>query len=106
MKISTTLALIVTGLTIGQSAQSADSHAAVGYTDTPMLPGNKWHVHDPNRPQPRVVTPGTFSTQKEAGKPPSDAIVLIGPKDLSKWKDAKGEAPKWKLVDDYAVVNG
>jgi hypothetical protein len=29
-----------------------------GYTDTPMLPSGKWHVHDPNRPVPTVVTPG------------------------------------------------
>ena len=29
--------------------------ASVGYTDTPMLPGGKWHVHDPDRPQPKVV---------------------------------------------------
>src|SRR6187200_2261354 len=42
-----------------------------GYTDTPMLPGGKWHVHDPNRPLPPVVTPGkTFSHMADA---PSDA---------------------------------
>jgi hypothetical protein len=29
-----------------------------GFTNTPMLPGGKWHQHDPNRPQPPVVTPG------------------------------------------------
>ena len=29
----------------------------LGYTDTPMLPSGKWHVHDPNRPKPPVVTP-------------------------------------------------
>src|SRR3954453_2839920 len=120
MKQITTLPLILAVVALVPSCQTREqtkptqaaaapttSHAAnVGYTDTPMLPGNKWHVHDPNRPQPRVVVPGTFSTQKQPGKPPSDAIVLIGPKDLSKWKDAKGEAPKWKLIDDYAVVNG
>ena len=32
--------------------------AAEGYTDTPMQPNGKWHVHDPARPQPPVVTPG------------------------------------------------
>ena len=26
--------------------------AAEGYTDTPMQPNGKWHVHDPDRPQP------------------------------------------------------
>ena len=34
-------------------------HAADdGFTDTPMLPGLPWHVHDPARPHPPVVTPG------------------------------------------------
>jgi hypothetical protein len=28
-----------------------------GFKDTPMLPGEKWHVHDPDRPYPPVVTP-------------------------------------------------
>ena len=45
--------------------------ANLGYDDTPLLPGGKWHVHDGNRPQPPVVTPGCCC------KPPSDAIVLF-----------------------------
>src|SRR5437773_9612054 len=69
--------------------------AAVGYTDTPMLPGGKWHVHDPDRPQPKVVTSGTFSTPKTPGKPPSDAIVLFGGTDLSKWRTADGKPSGW-----------
>ena len=53
-----------------------------GFRDTPLLPGGKWHVHDPDRPQPRVVTPGaTFSQNAPA---PSDAEVLFDGKDLSK----------------------
>jgi len=54
-----------------------------GFKDTPMLPGTKWHVHDPDRPLPPVVTPGkTFSHEAPA---PSDAVVLFDGKDLSKW---------------------
>jgi hypothetical protein len=34
-------------------------------------------VHDNARPDPRVVTPGTESTQEKVGKPPSDAVVLL-----------------------------
>jgi hypothetical protein len=38
-----------------------------GFRDTPMLPGGKWHLHDPDRPQPPVVTPGaTFSQNAPA----------------------------------------
>ena len=28
---------------------------SVGYSDTPIIPGSCWHVHDGDRPQPRVV---------------------------------------------------
>ncbi len=41
-----------------------------GFRDTPMIPGTPWHLHDPDRPQPRVVTPGaTFS---QAAPAPSE----------------------------------
>jgi len=78
--------------------------ASFGYTDTPMLPGGKWHVHDPNRPQPEVVKPGTFSTQKKPGKAPSDAIVLFNGEDLSKWRTGNGEPSGWKIEDGAMVV--
>src|SRR5215211_2366128 len=80
-----------------------------------------WEVNDVKRPQPRVVTPGTFSTNEKPGDPPSDAVVLFGGKeeDLAKWKKdkpepKKGEAPKpeddvekpaaWKVEDGQLVV--
>ena len=66
-----------------------------GYQDTPQITGQKWKVHDSERPVPPVVTPGA-----QAGAPPSDAIVLFDGKDLSKWKGPKGEA-HWKIQDGY-----
>jgi hypothetical protein len=65
----------------------------LGYTDTPMLPGLPFHVHDPARPRPPVVTPGN------QGGAPSDAIVLFDGKDLSKWMPSK-----WKLEKGYFEV--
>ena len=72
-----------------------------GFQDTPMQPDGKWHVHDPARPQPVVVTPGNFSQNAAV---PSDAIVLFAGKDLSQWRDRKtgGEA-KWKVADGVAT---
>src|SRR5271170_4354787 len=79
----------------------------LGYTDTPVLPGLPYHVHDPARPHPPVVTPST-----EPGGPPSDAIVLFDGKDLSKWTSAKltpgvtaiaAPAP-WKVENGYMEV--
>lgn len=65
-----------------------------------------WAIHDQNRPQPKIVTPGTFSTPERAGQPPSDAVVLFDGTDLSKWegtKDGRGPA-KWIVRDGYMEV--
>jgi hypothetical protein len=37
------------------------SCAQLGYKDTPIIPGQQWHVHDPDRPHPRMVTPGALA---------------------------------------------
>jgi len=72
-----------------------------GYKDTPMLPGQPWHVHDSDRPAPRAVTPAeTFS---HGAPPPSDAVVLFDGSDLSKWKSDKGPAG-WKVENGYMQV--
>ena len=74
-----------------------------GFQDTPLVPGTKWHVHDNERPQPEVITPGTFSTQDTPGKAPSDAIVLFDGTNLDKWRSGD-EAAKWDLVDGAMQV--
>jgi hypothetical protein len=73
-----------------------------GFQDTPLEPGSQWHVHDPARPQPPVVTPGaTFS---QMAPPPSDAIVLFDGKDLSQWRDKGNGGPaQWRVEDGAAV---
>lgn len=71
----------------------------VGYDDTPLLPGGEWHVHDGQRPQPRVVTPG------EGTAPPSDAVVLFDGSDLSAFRQGEDVA-KWNVESGYMEVNG
>jgi hypothetical protein len=84
---------------------SAQEKKPLGYQDTPIIPGTKWHVHDGERPQPKVVTPGEPSTQQQVGKAPSDAVVLFDGKDLSKWKQEKdGSEAKWKVENGYFEV--
>jgi hypothetical protein len=75
---------------IAQQSKPGD----LGFTDTPMLPGLPWHVHDPARPHPKVVTPG-----ETPGAPPSDAVVLFDGKDLSQWTQMGLGADRGKMVD-------
>jgi len=82
----------------------------LGYTDTPLVPGQKWRVHDPARPHPPKVTPGE-NTNWDA---PSDAIILFDGKDFSHWQKAKQVMPTgpeaqpgdigWKLENGYMEV--
>ena len=76
----------------------------VGFKDTPMLPGGKWHVHDGDRPRPAVITPGTCSTQQEPGKAPSDAVILFDGKDLSHWRGRRGQPADWKVEGGAMVI--
>jgi hypothetical protein len=84
---------------ISSETVSQHEQPPVGYSDTPMLPGQKWRVHDIDRPMPAVVTPGVGSA------PPNDAVVLFDGRDLSQWKS--GDKPAaWKVEGGYAEVNG
>jgi len=68
----------------------------LGYDDTPILPGLPYHVHDPKRPHPPVVTP---AAQPDGA--PSDAILLFDGKDLSQWNPSRRP---WKLENGYFEV--
>ena len=83
--------------------QSRANKAPIGYDDTPVIPGSEWRVHDGTRPQPRVITPGTESSQQSPGQPPSDAIILFDGSDLSKWTGRDGD-PEWKIENGYMEV--
>jgi hypothetical protein len=78
--------------------------ALAGFTLTVSAePPKEWGIHDLNRPQPKVIQPGTASTA--AQPPPSDAIVLFDGKDLSRWRADKGGGPAgWKVENGYMEV--
>ena len=100
-KTSLAGAILALGIGLGAAAQQGRK---IGYSDTPMLPGGKWHVHDGTRPQPKIIDPGTASTQDPAGRPPSDAIVLFDGKDLSKWEGPGGKPAGWKVENGYMEI--
>lgn len=56
----------------------------------------RWKAHDPERPKPTMVTPGSA-----VGQPPSDAVVLFNGTSLDAWSDEKGGPPGWVLRDGY-----
>jgi hypothetical protein len=79
----TRLHAVGTGALLLAAAVSVRSQQPkLGYDDTPMQPNGKWHIHDGNRPQPRIVKPGAT-----VGAAPSDATVLLGAgADTSAWQ--------------------
>jgi len=81
---------------LAASALALGQNSPVGYTDTPMLPNLPYHVHDPARPHPSVVTPAT-----QPGGAPSDAIVLFDGKGLSHWTPTR---QPWKVENGYMEV--
>lgn len=95
MKLYAVCTLTCATLSVASSSFAAFS-GPVFYGDAPD-DHHPWAVHDRNRPQPKIVTPGTFSSQDQAGKPPSDAIVLFDGTDLSKWLNGKGAPAEWLI---------
>lgn len=95
-----TLTFLLSAMAITALAQDQPKKP-LGYQDTPLIPGTRWHVHDGERPQPKMVTPGEPSTQEKAGTAPSDAVVLFDGQDLSKWKQADGKDAAWKVEGGY-----
>ena len=77
--------------------------AQLGYKDTPIIPGQPWHVHDPDRPHPPMVAPGAQ---------PGDALLrchrpLRRQRSLAlgaaRSKGASVDA-KWKVENGYFEV--
>lgn len=109
--VATMAAMIVSGSAQSPAPTPAGGDAETGFTDTPMVPGTSYHVHDPARPRPAVVAPGAT-----AGAAPSDAVMLFDGKDLSKWSAAKLDYDRatfaqsldrpapWKVENGYFEV--
>lgn len=99
MKRELTTAILLAALASAAGARLAAQTTApkLGYRDTPMLPGGKWHVHDSERPQPTRVEPGTASSPAQPGRPPADATVLFDGTDLSQWQSLSGGPAAWKV---------
>jgi hypothetical protein len=98
----------IVGTAQAQEAPKKSGLPPEGYphSETDPIPGQKWNVHDKDRPEPGIIVPGTASTADKPGKAPSDAIVLFDGTDLKHWQGGGGKPAKWKVENGYMEVNG
>jgi len=97
--------ILVAGVLLVFGFQGVEQKSGpIGYTDTPMLPDGKWHVHDSARPQPIEIAPGASCSQAMPDKPPSDAIVLFDGGSMSKWRTADDHEPRWTIKDGFLQI--
>jgi len=114
MKRRTALSVAAVGPAALSAAEQAQQKPAgwrtapLGYSDTPVIPGQAWKVHDIARSRPAVVAPGA-----KPGDPPADAVVLFNGRDLSQWQHVgrgagKGKTTpaKWKVENGYVECVG
>ncbi len=99
MKLYSALAFV--GAVVSFTSLGFAASTGPAFYGDPPDEHHPWAIHDRNRPQPKIVTPGTFSSVEQPGKPPSDAIVLFDGTDLSKWESSKGAPAKWVVKDGY-----
>jgi hypothetical protein len=106
--IAVAMALLISATGAAQTpTPNQSANHDLGFKDTPMLPGLPYHVHDSDRPHPRLVTPAS-----ELGGAPSDATVLFDGKDLSHWtahhsditRSGSSGEPEWRLENGYVEV--
>jgi len=74
---------------------------ALPVRDAGAQPSTRWPIHSPDRPAPRIIKPPA-NTWTIA--PPSDATVLFGGTNLTRWQKDGGGAAGWKVENGYMEV--
>lgn len=97
------LALLATAAHAAPPGKEDPVPGKPGYTNTPIIPGTPWRVHDAHRPRPPVVTSVAPALPVA---PPSDAIVLFDGKDLSNFVGDSTNAIAWKVENGYVECAG
>ncbi|MEM7383823.1 MAG: DUF1080 domain-containing protein [Verrucomicrobiota bacterium] len=96
--IMATASIVALGADDDPLIKAKDGSGVYGYKHTPKLPWCEWLVHDPDRPAPPKMKPGTPVPSTPA---PADAVVLFDGKDLSQWTDTN-----WTVKDGLLVATG
>ena len=98
-RLYSSIALAASAAGASALVYAAATPQGLGYKGSPNIPGTPWCVHDGDRPQPPVITPGaTFSHE---APPPSDAVLLFDGKDLSQWQMPNGSPARWAVENGY-----
>jgi hypothetical protein len=93
---------ILAGLTAASLIQADDNKPApTGYSDTPVIPGTKWRVHDIDRPRPQPATPAD-----KPGEAPADAIVLFDGKNGDAFVGKEKAPCSWQIENGEFLVKG
>jgi hypothetical protein len=85
--------LAVLSPVLGLSAAPQDKP---GFTDTPMLPGGEWRVHDADRPAPVAVAPAAAP-----GGAPADAVILFDGRSTDAWR---ADRKPWPINDGALTI--
>ena len=96
--------LAVAAICGGMARAALQEQGRAGYTDTPYLPGGRWRVHDPARPDPPARTPRRGVPGAAPRPAPRGAVVLFGGRDLSAWRTPEGGEPHWRVENGVLVA--
>ena len=87
------------------ASRLASQEPHVDKNDMPMQPNGRWPMHDPTRPQPRVVIPAPAPAEPVAA--PTDATILLGARDdLTAWQTLDGRPATWRMSNGIVEVGG
>lgn len=95
------LVIAVIGLALNAGSCAEESGKSQAAEEIELNAMTKWKIHDPERPLPPVVAPGTYSGPPA---PPSDAVVLFDGTDLYAWQNAEGGPAGWTVENGYMEV--
>jgi hypothetical protein len=85
--------VLAIGIAIGYTTYSYTSYFMSA--QTPLIYNQKWHVHDTERTQPKIVTPAPVD---KPSAPPSDAIILFDGTNLDSFQNKDLEIENGAMI--------
>ena len=100
-----TRSTVIMAILLLAASRLASQEPHLDKNDMPMQPNGRWPMHDPTRPQPRVVIPAPAPAEPVAA--PTDATILLGARDdLTGWQTLDGRPATWRMSNGVVEVGG